>query len=128
LPRDPQRMAIFRLARSHRRLFDSAKIYSINITFSAEAVNEAGRQVSAAKRAQERRYIRRWCSRGLRRVGVTPKIEPPRKWGGGLEWGPVTWAHEADEAGVDACRVSWQRPAPKAAGVAKAGGTTSRAS
>src|SRR5437870_1108503 len=44
----PRGLAIFRLRDHTRRLFDSAKIYRINIPFSAEAINEACRPVISA--------------------------------------------------------------------------------
>src|SRR5256886_5803781 len=54
----PRGVAIFRLRDHTRRLFDSAKIYRINIPFSAEQLNAACRQVIAATALKSRAYIR----------------------------------------------------------------------
>src|ERR1700687_5387740 len=119
----PRGVAIFRLRDHTRRLFDSAKIYRINIPFSGEAVNEASRQVIAANALKRGAYIRPVVFRGYGEIGVTPKIEPP------TEVAVAAWeldkylGHEAEEAGVDACVSSWQRVAPNTLpALAKAGG------
>ena len=119
----PRGVAIFRLRDHTRRLFDSAKIYRINIPFSAEAVNEACRQVIAANALKRGAYIRPVVFRGYGEIGVTPKIEPPTEVAvAAWEWGKYL-GHEAEEAGVDACVSSWQRVAPNTLpALAKAGG------
>src|SRR5947199_23279 len=108
----PRGVAIFRLRDHTRRLFDSAKIYRINIPFSAEAINEACRQVISANALERGAYIRPVVFRGYGEIGVTPKIEPPTEVAiAAWEWGKYL-AHEGEEAGVDACVSSWQRVAP----------------
>src|SRR6266403_246159 len=95
----PRGVAIFRLRDHTRRLFDSAKIYRINIPFSAEAVNEACRQVIAANALKRGAYIRPVVFRGYGEIGVTPKIEPPTEVAvAAWEWGKDL-GHEAEEAG-----------------------------
>src|SRR5258708_9924669 len=85
----PRGVAIFRLRDHTRRLFDSAKIYRINIPFAAEAVNEACRQVIAANALKRGAYIRPVVFRGYGEIGVTPKIGPPTEVAGGaLGGGP----------------------------------------
>src|SRR6266480_1070785 len=107
----PRGVAIFRLRDHTRRLFDSAKIYRINIPFSAEAVNEACRQVIAANALKRGAYIRPVVFRGYGEIGVTPKIEPPTEVAvAAWEWDKYL-GHEAEEAGGDACVSSWQRVA-----------------
>src|SRR6266478_4728398 len=84
----PRGVAIFRLRDHTRRLFDSAKIYRINIPFSAEAVSEACRQVIAANALKRGAYIRPVVFRGYGEIGVTPKIEPPTEVAvAAWEWG-----------------------------------------
>src|SRR6202790_4885027 len=119
----PRGVAIFRLRDHTRRLFDSAKIYRINIPFSAEAVNEACRQVIAANALKRGAYIRPVAFRGYGEIGVSPKIEPPTDVAvAAWEWGKYL-GHESEEQGVDVCISSWQRVAPNTIpALAKAGG------
>jgi branched-chain amino acid aminotransferase len=119
----PRGVAIFRLRDHTRRLFDSAKIYRINIPFSTEQMNEACRQVIAANALKRGAYIRPLVFRGYGEIGVTPKVEPPTEVAvAAWEWGKYL-GHEAEEAGVDACVSSWQRVAPNTLpALAKAGG------
>src|ERR1700687_4929217 len=119
----PRGVAIFRRRDHTRRLFDSAKIYRINIPFSAEAVNEACRQVIAANALKRGAYIRPVVFRGYGEIGVTPKIEPPTEVAVPAWKGAKYLGHEPEEAGVDACVSSWQRGAPNTLpALAKAGG------
>src|SRR5437899_2301492 len=91
----PRGVAIFRLRDHTRRLFDSAKIYRINIPFSAEAINEACRQVISANALKRGAYIRPVVFRGYGEIGVTPKVEPPTEVAiAAWEWGKYL----ADEA------------------------------
>src|ERR1700730_1634954 len=119
----PRGVAIFRLRDHTRPLFDSAKIYRINIPFFAAAVKEPCRQVIAANALKRGAYIRPVVFRGSGEIGVTPKIEPPTEVAvAAWEWGKYL-GHEAEEAGVDACVSSWQRVAPNTLrALAKAGG------
>src|SRR5690349_15657222 len=119
----PRGVAIFRLRDHTRRLFDSAKIYRINIPFSAEGINEACRQVMAANGLKRGAYLRPIVFRGYGEIGVTPKVEPPTDVAiAAWEWGKYLH-HEEEDAGVDACVSSWQRVAPNTLpALAKAGG------
>lgn len=119
----PRGVAIFRLKDHTRRLYDSAKIYRINIPFSAEAVNDACRQVISANALTRGAYLRPVVFRGYGEIGVTPKNEPPTEVAiAAWEWDKYLGA-EAEEAGVDACVSSWQRMAPNTLpALAKAGG------
>jgi branched-chain amino acid aminotransferase len=119
-PRGP---AIFRLRDHTRRLFDSAKIYRIDLPFSVEQINEACRQVISANGLTKGAYIRPVAFRGYGEIGVTPKHEPPTEVAvAAWEWGKYLGA-EAEELGVDACIASWQRVAPNTIpALAKAGG------
>jgi branched-chain amino acid aminotransferase len=119
----PKGVAIFRLRDHTRRLFDSAKIYRIPLSYSPEQLNEACRQVIAANGLQRGAYIRPVVFRGYGEIGVTPKIEPPTEVAvAAWEWGKYLGA-DAEEHGVDACISSWQRVAPNTLpALAKAGG------
>jgi branched-chain amino acid aminotransferase len=119
----PKGVAIFRLRDHTRRLFDSAKIYRIPLSYSVEQMNEACRQVIAANDLKRGAYIRPVVFRGYGEIGVTPKIEPPTEVAvAAWEWGKYLGA-EAEEHGVDACISSWQRVAPNTLpALAKAGG------
>lgn len=119
----PQGVAIFRLREHTRRLFDSAKIYRIQIPFDAETINAACRDTIAANQLTNGAYLRPIAFRGYGEIGVAPKIEPPidvavAAW----EWGKYLGA-ESEAAGVDVCISSWQRVAPNTLpAMAKAGG------
>ncbi|HEY6451652.1 MAG TPA: branched-chain amino acid transaminase [Steroidobacteraceae bacterium] len=119
----PRGVAIFRLRDHTRRLFDSARIYRIQMPFPAEQVNEACRQVVSVNALAHGAYIRPVAFRGYGEIGVAPKVDPPvdvavAAW----EWGKYL-GHESEEAGVDVCVSSWQRVAPNTLpALAKAGG------
>src|ERR1700757_226630 len=108
----PRGVAIFRLRDHTRRLFDSARIYRIAMSWSVEQINDACRQVIAANSLTRGAYIRPVVFRGYGEIGVTPKVEPPTEIAvAAWEWGKYL-GHEAQEVGVDACISSWQRVAP----------------
>ena len=73
-PRGP---AIFRLRDHTRRLFDSAKIYRINIPFTEEQINHGQREVIAQNGLARGAYLRPVAFRGYGEAGVVPKNEPP---------------------------------------------------
>ena len=116
-------VAIFRLRDHTRRLFDSAKIYRIQLPFQADQINDACRQVISSNGLTRGAYLRPVVFRGYGEIGVTPKIEPPTDVAiAAWEWAKYLGA-EAEEAGVDACVSSWQRMAPNTLpALAKAGG------
>ena len=119
----PRGVAIFRLRDHTKRLFDSAKVYRIQIPFSQDQLNEATRQVIAVNALARGAYIRPVAFRGYGEIGVAPKIDPPvdvaiAAW----EWGKYL-GDESAAAGVDVCVSSWQRVAPNTLpALAKAGG------
>jgi branched-chain amino acid aminotransferase len=119
----PQGVAIFRLQDHTRRLFDSAKIYRIQLPFLPEQVNDACRQVIAVNDLARGAYIRPIAFRGYGEIGVAPKIDPPVEVAiAAWEWGKYLGA-EGQESGVDVCVSSWQRVAPNTLpALAKAGG------
>ena len=108
----PQGVAIFRLADHTRRLFDSAKIYRINIPFTPEQINAAQCEVVAVNGLKNGAYLRPVAFRGYGEIGVAPKIDPPVEVAiAAWEWGKYLGA-EAEADGVDVCVSSWQRMAP----------------
>jgi branched-chain amino acid aminotransferase len=119
----PSGVAIFRLQDHTRRLFDSAKVYRMQIPFTPEQLNAACCQVISANELARGAYIRPIALRGYGEIGVAPKIDPPvdvaiAAW----EWGKYL-GHESEANGVDACISSWQRVAPNTIpALAKAGG------
>jgi len=119
----PRGVAIFRLRDHTRRLFDSAKVYRIQIPFSADQINDACRQVIAVNSLSRGAYIRPVAFRGYGEIGVAPKIDPPVEVAvAAWEWGKYL-GDESAAAGVDVCVSSWQRVAPNTLpALAKAGG------
>src|SRR2546423_14593611 len=109
----PRGVAIFRLRDHTRRLFDSAKIYRITIPFSAEAINEACRQVLSANALKRGAYIRPVVFRGYGEIGVTPKIEPPTEGAGGGRGRGKDLRPPAGGGGGGARRASWPRGGPQ---------------
>jgi branched-chain amino acid aminotransferase len=108
----PAGVAIFRLADHTRRLFDSAKIYRIQIPFTPEQINDAQREVVAVNGLNNGAYLRPVAFRGYGEIGVAPKIDPPVEVAiAAWEWGKYLGA-EAEAEGVDVCVSSWQRMAP----------------
>ena len=108
----PKGVVIFRLHDHTRRLFDSAKIYRINIPFTPAVLNAACCEVVTANGLTNGAYLRPVAFRGYGEIGVAPKIDPPvdvavAAW----EWGKYLGA-EAEAEGVDVCVSSWQRMAP----------------
>jgi branched-chain amino acid aminotransferase len=108
----PRGVAIFRLRDHTRRLFDSAKIYRIDMPFNAEVLNEACHQVLAANDLKRGAYLRPIAFKGYGEIGVSPHNEPPTDVAvAAWEWGKYL-GHESEEAGVDVCVSSWNRVAP----------------
>ena len=108
----PGGIAIFRLADHTRRLFDSAKIYRIQIPFTPEQISAACRETVAVNSLSKGAYIRPVAFRGYGEIGVAPKIEPPVEVAvAAWEWGKYL-GHESEAEGVDVCVSSWQRMAP----------------
>jgi len=107
----PQGAKIFRLRDHTRRLFDSARIYRMEIPYSPDDINAACKQiinVNALKSA----YIRPFAFRGYGEIGVAPKTPPPVETVvAAFEWGAYLGA-EGLELGIDVCVSSWQRLAP----------------
>lgn len=105
-------VVIFRLRDHTRRLFDSAKIYRIEIPYTPEQINAACKEVVVANGLTRGAYLRPFAFRGYGEIGVAPKNPPPVETVvAAFEWGAYLGA-EGLENGIDVCVSSWQRLAP----------------
>jgi branched-chain amino acid aminotransferase len=116
----PDGAAIFRLTDHIKRLYQSAKIYDIDIPYTADELAAACRDV-VKRNELTAAYLRPVAFRGLGGFGLSadcPTDVAVASWPMGPYLGP-----EALKNGIDACVSSWQRFAPNTipAG-AKAGG------
>ena len=117
----PKGPAIFRLAPHTRRLIDSAKIYRMELPYSAEQINEACKAV-VRENGLKSAYIRPLVWRGYGEIGVFPLKNPVEVMVAAFEWGAYLGA-EALELGADVGVASWNRAAPNTyPALAKAGG------
>jgi len=102
--------AIFRLEAHTRRLYNSCKIYRMEIPYSPEVFKNAIIQTVQANKLKEC-YIRPLVYRGYGALGVDPFPNPVdcaiMVW----EWGKYL-GEEALENGVDVKISTWQRMAP----------------
>ena len=102
--------AIFRLQEHTRRLFDSAKIYRMELPYSMDEVNRACLDVIAANEFEDC-YLRPLVYRGYHSLGVFPAACPVDLVVAAWKWGKYLGA-EALEQGVDVRISSWNRMAP----------------
>lgn len=102
--------AIFRLQDHTKRLFNSAKIYRMEVPYTPEEINAATIELISLNNLEEC-YIRPVIYRGYGSMGVNPAGCPVdvaiAVWNWGKYLGP-----EALENGVDVCVSSWNRMAP----------------
>ncbi len=112
---------VFRLREHVRRLFDSCKIYRVELPFSEAAFCDAILQTVEINEL-EQCYIRPLVFRGFGSMGVNPLPAPIDACIMVWQWGRYL-GDEALENGVDLCVSSWQRAAPNTfPTMAKAGG------
>ena len=119
----PDGPIIFRLTEHIRRMYDSAKIYRLEIPFEAQTLIAASKQVVHENGLTDGAYIRPIAFRGYGEMGVAGNVDAPAvcsiaawEWGSYLGDGGL-------EDGVDVCVSSWQRVAPNTVPtLAKAGG------
>lgn len=102
--------AIFRLEEHTRRLFDSCKIYRMEIPHSPEDINRACIEVIQANGFEDC-YLRPVVYRGYHSLGVFPAACPVDVVVAAWKWGKYLGA-EAIEQGVDVRVSSWSRMAP----------------
>ena len=106
----PKGSAVFRLDAHTERLFNSAKIYWMDMRWTFEQVNAAILDTIAANRL-EACYVRPIVYRGAGQLGVNPLGTPVELAIMVWDWGKYL-GKEALEQGVDVCVSSWTRLAP----------------
>ncbi len=117
----PKGSAVFRLDAHTERLFNSAKIYWMEIPWTQAQLNEAVLETIRAN-SLDACYIRPVVFRGAGQLGVNPLTCPVDVAIMVWDWGQYL-GQEAIEQGVDVCVSSWTRMAPNTLpAMAKAGG------
>ena len=113
--------AVFRLDEHVDRLFDSCKIYRVDIPYSKDEVREAILETIRSNKLVSC-YVRPVVYRGYGLLSVDPMGCPVEVAVGAWNWGTYLGA-DAHENGVDVCVSSWNRPAPNThPALSKAGG------
>ena len=102
--------AVFRLNEHGRRLYDSARIYRMEIPYSFDEFRQACIDVIQANEFQDC-YIRPLVYRGFHSLGVNPASCPIDVVIAAWKWGKYLGA-DALEQGVDVRVSSWNRMAP----------------
>jgi branched-chain amino acid aminotransferase len=117
----PEGPAILRLQDHLRRFTDSARIYRMELGYSAEELEEVSLELIRRNRFDEC-YLRPLALRGYGAAGLNPSTSPVDTYMICWPWGAYLGA-EALNQGVDVCVSSWQRPSPNTfPTLAKAGG------
>lgn len=117
----PAGPAVFRLEPHLRRMYDSCKVYRMEIPYSREQFGQAILE-TIRKNGLDSCYVRPVVFRGYEQLGVEPRTCPVQVAIAVWSWGAYLGA-DALEEGVDVGVSSWRRMAPDTtpAGV-KAGG------
>jgi branched-chain amino acid aminotransferase len=116
----PSGPAIFRVRDHLRRLFDSAKIYRIEVKQTVDQLADAMVELVKVNHL-ESCYFRPIVLRGYGDIGVLPGNNPTEVYIACWEWGKYL-GEEALAKGVDVCVSSWTRIAPNTLpALAKAG-------
>jgi branched-chain amino acid aminotransferase len=102
--------AIFRLNEHARRLYDSARIYRMDVPYSIDEFKRACIDTVAANEFDDC-YLRPLIYRGFHSLGVDPSKCPVDVSIAAWKWGKYLGA-EALEQGVDVRVSSWNRMAP----------------
>ncbi len=103
-------VAVFRLKEHVKRLFDSAKIYKMEIPFTQNEIEEAILEVVRVNDL-DGCYIRPIAFKGYGQLGVDPSGCPVNVVIAAWEWGSYL-GEEGMENGVDIGVSSWRKPAP----------------
>jgi len=106
----PDGPAVFRLDAHTRRLFDSAKIYRMDVPYTEDALNQAILDTIGANKL-DACYIRPVIYRGYGQLGVNPFPCPVDVAIMVWDWGKYLGS-ESLEKGVDVRVSSWTRIAP----------------
>lgn len=100
---------IFRLRDHTRRLFDSARIYRIDIPYTPDEINAACKEIILVNGLDQGAYMRPFAFRSYGEIGVAPKIAPPIDTVvAAFQWGAYLGA-DGLQNGIDVCVSSWQR-------------------
>ena len=102
--------AIFRLSEHTRRLYDSCKIYRMDVPFTPEEFKQACIDIVSANDFNDC-YLRPLVYRGFHSLGVFPAACPVDVVVAAWKWGKYL-GPEAIEQGVDVRVSSWNRMAP----------------
>jgi len=118
----PKGPAIFRLDAHIRRLYDSAKLYRIEVPYSQDELSQACKD-SISENGLTSAYIRPLIFRGAGSLGVVPNADVPVDViVAAMEWGAYL-GEEGMTKGIDCCVSSWTRTNSASIPVlAKAGG------
>ncbi|CCQ10190.1 Branched-chain amino acid aminotransferase [Pseudoalteromonas luteoviolacea B = ATCC 29581] len=117
----PKGPAIFRLTDHIQRLYDSAKIYRMELPFSKEEIIQACKDVVKENGFKDA-YLRPFAFLGHVGLGLNPKSHRADMTVAAMQWGAYL-GEESLAAGVDVCVSSWNRLAPNTMPTAaKAGG------
>lgn len=106
----PQGPAIFRLRDHTQRLFNSARIYRMEIPFTPDEIFQASLELIRVNKMGAC-YLRPVVMRGYGSAGVNPEGCPIEVYLACWEWEKYL-GEEAQTTGVDVCVSSWNRPAP----------------
>ena len=114
---------IFRLDDHIKRLFDSAKIYRMNIAYTPQELSQACKDIIVTNELNSGAYIRPLAFRGYNDLGLhASKDDDVEVIVAAWEWGTLLGA-DALEKGVDVGVSSWNKIAPNTIPVmAKASG------
>ncbi len=102
--------AVFRLNEHLRRLYDSARIYRMEVPYSVDEFKQACLDVIRANEFEDC-YLRPLVYRGFHSLGVNPSSCPIDVVVAAWKWGKYLGA-DALEQGVDVRVSSWNRMAP----------------
>ncbi|MEI5639872.1 MULTISPECIES: branched-chain amino acid transaminase [unclassified Pseudoalteromonas] len=117
----PKGPAVFRLSDHIQRLFDSAKIYRMEIPYTPEEVIAACKETIRVNEFSNA-YLRPFAFLGHVGLGLNPKSHRAEMTVAAMEWGAYL-GEEGLAQGVDVCVSSWSRLAPNTMPTAaKAGG------
>ena len=106
----PDGSAVFRLDDHTERLYNSAKIYRMDVPIEPDEFNQAVLETISANRL-DACYIRPIVYRGFGQLGVNPFPCPVEMAIMVWDWGKYLGS-ESLEKGVDLCVSSWNRVAP----------------
>lgn len=101
---------LFRLKEHIGRLYDSCKIYYMDIPFTAQQLCDASIDLLKKNKLEEA-YIRPFVFRGFGSLGITPFNCPVHVSIAAWDWGKYL-GEEALENGISVCVSSWHRNAP----------------